>query len=381
MFLVRGATSRDCSPKQDGTGLAVGTCMSHAGADVERRGGAAGASDEPARLRWIGILFVIPLVACQGVTSSEDGEGAAGDAAMRGPMQPSETDGGSTLDAGELGSAPDAETSADSASDAGAGGELEDDAGGAGAAPSPGADDVIIFRDDFEGGDLSGWDSVDSERYSVTSSPPHVRAGRNALQILFAPDDGYGAISKWFMPGFDDVFVRFYVMFESGFVNRRGDGYEMHFLGIHGNRIDDRTSASGQAGVRPNGTDFFNTTIQPGWIGRDHPTNMGPFELYSYFPDMTTTYGTYIGQSAPEVPLEPGRWQQVVFRVVANRPGRRDGSQTVWLDGEEKIDVQDMRWRDTTDLRVNQLIIYAYMPGGVKTQYAWIDDVVIWRPR
>jgi len=39
-----------------------------------------------------------------------------------------------------------------------------------------------------------------------------------------------------------------------------------------------------------------------------------------------------------------------------------------------------MRWRTTTDLRLNEIIFFNYMPGGLQTQYIWVDDVTVWRP-
>jgi hypothetical protein len=69
-----------------------------------------------------------------------------------------------------------------------------------------------------------------------------------------------------------------------------------------------------------------------------------------------------------------------VFHVKLNTPGQNDGLQEVWLDGVKKLSKQNMRWRTTTDLRINEIRFDDYMPGALQTQYLWIDDVTVWRP-
>ena len=142
---------------------------------------------------------------------------------------------------------------------------------------------VTIFEDDFESGDLSSWDTVATHRFAVTSDLSRVHSGSYALEGTI--DDGSpGSINKWFLPGYDEVYVRFNVMFEPGFQNMRGDGHGMHFASLKGNRIDDKWSSHGQAGITPDGTDFFVTTVDPDYT-RGDPT-LEPFTFYAYFPDM-----------------------------------------------------------------------------------------------
>ena len=134
-------------------------------------------------------------------------------------------------------------------------------AGGAAAAPN-----IVVFEDGFETGDLSLWDNVHTGRYGVTSDPARVKTGTYALEGTIPTDDGWGEINKWFMPGYDEIYVRFDVMFEEGFRNLRGDGNGMHFASVSGNHISNQWSSHGKAGIVPNGYDFFTTTVDP-----EHP--------------------------------------------------------------------------------------------------------------
>ena len=249
--------------------------------------------------------------------------------------------------------------------------------GGSGA-PQPGPTDPIIFQDGFESGDLSGWTQDPSAgRYSLAADPTRVHAGRQSLQVLFTPTNGYGMITRWFMPGYDEVYVKFHVMFQEGFQNRRSDGAGMHFLTICGNISSDNQSCWGKPAIVPNGTDYFYAGLDPEEVSL--PT-LQPLSFYTYWPDMSCCYGNVLLQSSSKVALVGGQWQEVVFHIKLNTPGQSDGFQEVWLNGVKKLNQQNMRWRTTTNLSLNEIRFDNYMPGGLRTQHVWLDDVTVWRP-
>jgi hypothetical protein len=244
-----------------------------------------------------------------------------------------------------------------------------------GTVPATAAPNVVIFEEGFESGDLSAWDNVNTNRYAITSNPAEVLTGNYALEGTIPQGDGWGEINKWFMPGHDEIFVRFDVMFEEGFRNLRGDGNGMHFASVSGNHIDNKWSAHGKAGIVPDGTDFFTTTVDP-----EHPygdDTLYPFMFYSYFPDMNCCYGNLFQQTEPKVETVAGRWHELIIHVDAGTPGQHDGSQQLWIDGQLQIDAQGMRWRDTNELRLNEFAIVDYMPGSLRTQHIWFDNILI----
>jgi hypothetical protein len=233
----------------------------------------------------------------------------------------------------------------------------------------------IVFEDGFEGGDLSAWDNAAAGRYAVTDDPEHVRTGSFALEGTIPAGDGWGELNKWFLPGYDEIWVRFSVMFEDGFQNLRGDGNGMHFFSVHGNRIDNQWSAHGQAGNVPDGTDFFATTVDP--EHRYGDDSLLPLGFYTYHPDMTCCYGNLFLQNDPKLPLTTGIWHDIVVHVDAGTPGQSDGVQQLWIDGQLVVDASGIRWRDTDDLTLNEIAIVDYMPGSPKTQHIWFDDFVV----
>jgi hypothetical protein len=242
-------------------------------------------------------------------------------------------------------------------------------------APQPGPGATIILQDGFESGDLSSWtQSPNTGRYSISTNAARVRFGARSLEALYMPSNTYGIITKWFMPGYDEIYVKFYVMFEENFENPG-----MHFFTLCGNRVDNQSSCWGKAAQVPNGTDFFYAGIDPEY----DPGNpiLYPFHYYTYWPDMTCCYGNRSYQTSPKTPLVGGQWQEVVFHVKLNTPGQNNGSQTLWLNGVQKIDVQNMRWRDTYDVTLNNIRFDNYMASGPsKTEHIWVDDVTVWRP-
>jgi len=237
------------------------------------------------------------------------------------------------------------------------------------------APNILIFEDGFESGDLTAWDNVATNRYAVTNDPSRVKTGSYALEGTIPAGDGWGEINKWFMPGYDEIYVRFDVMFENNFQNLRGDGNGMHFASVSGNHIDNKWSSHGQAGIVPSGYDFFTTTVDP-----EHPhgdPTLRPFMFYSYFPDMKCCYGNLFKQTEPKVETVAGEWRELIIHVDSGTPGQHDGSQQLWIDGRLQINAQGMRWRNTTDLRLNEFAIVDYMPGSPQTQHIWFDNILI----
>ena len=229
-----------------------------------------------------------------------------------------------------------------------------------------------VFRDGFENGNLSLWEQIPATgRYSVTTDLARVHSGTHALEALYTPTNSYGMILRRFMTGYDEIYIKFYVMFEKGFE------HSPHFLTVCGNTVSESGSCFGKAGVVPNGTDFFYVGVDPEYVGDD---SLRPLSFYTYWPDMSCCYGNRLPQTAPKIPLIGGRWQEVVFHIRLNTPGKDNGYQELWVDGVKKIVQQNMRWRTTTDLRLNMLRFDNWMARSPKTEHVWIDDVTIWRP-
>lgn len=247
----------------------------------------------------------------------------------------------------------------------------------------------VIFADDFESGTLDQkWDNLtEPDAMVYTSGDEPVFAGTRALRITAtAGENNGGSATKWFMPGYDRVYARFAVRFAEDM------GYVHHFVHLMANRADDQWSAFGQAGNRPNGTDFFTTGIEPWGNWGSYPAP-GAWNFYTYWPDMqgapdgVNFWGNSFAPATPRIP-ELGRWYNIEVLVEANDPGAANGREAFWIDGELAGEFDGFEWRTDPDLKVNAFWLLFYVTGNEARQNdveqtpvsrVWFDNVVVAR--
>jgi hypothetical protein len=254
-------------------------------------------------------------------------------------------------------------------------------------------DPDVLFTENFENGNLSQWDEIKGP-VALTDEAPH--AGNLSLRMPMQRGRNTGGHTiKWFMPGADTVYVRFYVKFSADYQ------YNHHFVWLMANQATNKWSGFGKAGLKPNGT-YYSTGMEPafGW-GRNPPP--GEVNLYTYFLDMTPDdhdgmywgngfyppgpeRGGYAGASRVIPPLD--KWQCWEFMIQANSaPDLADGKQAMWVDGQLAGEFTGIRWREDMDLKVNTLWLehYGYDAGDPTKAYwkdqqtVWFDDVVVAR--
>src|SRR4051812_28961498 len=73
------------------------------------------------------------------------------------------------------------------------------------------SDPEVLFVDNFESGEMKKWDQ---KRGGVVMSEEKPNSGRWCVQMLMERGSNHGGDAiKWFMPGADAVYARFYVKF------------------------------------------------------------------------------------------------------------------------------------------------------------------------
>src|SRR5438552_4980043 len=133
-----------------------------------------------------------------------------------------------------------------------------------------------VFAEDFESGTLAAWsDGADPSRQRVVTNPSFAQSGSHYLEVTYPAGGDGGWLTRFFMPGYDSLYVSYYVRFPADW---RGG---TKLVGFFGARTDNQWSASGKAGVCPDGTDFFITMLVTEPTG-----NPGPTRFYTYYPDM-----------------------------------------------------------------------------------------------
>jgi hypothetical protein len=256
-----------------------------------------------------------------------------------------------------------------------------------------GDDPAVLFAENFESGDFARWDE---RRGSAAISATRPNAGRWCTQMSMESGRNQGGDTiKWFMPGADCVYARFYVRFSPDYQ------YSHHFVWLSANQARNKWSSFGKAGRKPDGT-YYSTGMEP-WFawGRNPPP--GEVNLYTYYLDMAIDPkmdrywgngffppGPGKGEAAGAARVIPqlDRWQCWEFMIQANTaPEKADGRQAMWVDGQPAGEFTGIRWRTDLDLKVNCFWLqhYGYDPSDPTKRYwkqsqsVWFDDIVIAR--
>lgn len=235
-----------------------------------------------------------------------------------------------------------------------------------------------IVAEDFESGDLAAWqDGVDPTRHRVVTDPSFAESGSRYLDVTYRAGGDGGWMTRWFMPGYDSLYVSYSVRFDSTWTG----GTKL--IALYGSRIDNRWSAFGRAGTCPNGTDFFAAMVITEPTG-----DPGPTRFYTYYPDMSqqpdgvTCWGSYGDRTTTYVApltLSRGAWHRVAFWVKVNAPGQQDASESFWVDGVLRGHWEGFSLRSSDILRLNslQLTFNRGISGGPTVQHLYIDHLVV----
>jgi|GEM_PF-1429103 len=127
--------------------------------------------------------------------------------------------------------------------------------------------------------------------------------------------------------------LRYYMQFEPGFSFSKGG--KMPGL-IGGGKSWQRSGGS-----QPDGTN--------GWTLRFMWRENGELFVYAYVPKSGNgKWGNEVwGQYIPTgVFMQPGQWHKIEQFVDVGTPGRDDGQLKVWIDGVERVNINDMRFWD-----------------------------------
>jgi hypothetical protein len=232
----------------------------------------------------------------------------------------------------------------------------------------------VIFADGFEDGIQKHWGDRKGTMEIVSDDPFE---GKNCIKYTGEVGTGEGSkLVYWFMPGYDEIAIKWAVKFDSDF----DQGRFMHLCAVGGNRTDNKWSSFGKAGLKPNGTDFFVTNLEP-WLGESRPP--GQLMTYSYFPEMKKSGdGMYWGNmtiSDPRIQVPRGKWVVMSLWIKLNTPGKHDGEQAFWMDGVLGGHSKGIRFRDSNILKLNSLFLDLYLHDSKQTNICWFDDVVISR--
>jgi hypothetical protein len=205
---------------------------------------------------------------------------------------------------------------------------------------------AVVFVEDFASGTVEGlrahWSDIsnrDGKPIAFDEDVPKGSAARRSLRVTATRgvNDG-GHLYRVFEPGYDRLFLRFYVKFAPD------AGFNHHFVSLAG-EINPPKHATGRAGLRP--VDYWISGIEP--VARGDFAPPGIWHFYTYWPEMRSWqsdegkatndngrafYGNNFEPEAP-VPVARGEWISVEMMVKMNSAADLyDGEEAMWIDGK-----------------------------------------------
>jgi len=261
------------------------------------------------------------------------------------------------------------------------------------------SDPAVVLADDFEsattetlphgnevGQRTSRWDRGWGGT-KISDEPQHVHAGHRALELTTSGRGG-GAIVKSINPGYDRLFLRYYIKYDDTFPRAHHVG---GWLSARPPGVPDANP-----GVVPDGTNQFEVVLDHWGFDPEVPSP-GHLVAYVYHMDQQHQWGEQFypsGKTLPGVntarglfgpsfvarkdfvPVR-GRWYCYELMVQANTPGQRDGRVAFWVDGRLAADFPNLRFRSTDALKINRAALTLYESRNTGLHRVWIDDVVV----
>ena len=253
------------------------------------------------------------------------------------------------------------------------------------------SDPAVVFADDFESytsasGLTTRWTRTFQAAARIATEPGNVYAGAKALEFTLPQQDveAGNAVIKAVSPGRDILFLRYYGKLDPA-LNVIGSSHNGSV--ISGNYCC--------AGLKADGYNQFYVSYEAarGEVGVPSP---GHLTVYVYHPDQRDVWGDHFYPtgvispftatpgnfgtsfvSRPDVVPQLGRWYAYELMVKLNTPGQRDGRIAMWLDGKLVADFQNLRLRETTNLKIDQFAVDFHIKSNTSgTARKWIDNVV-----
>ena len=263
------------------------------------------------------------------------------------------------------------------------------------------ADPAVVFADDVESSTVgrltdglaaeqqTAWNNAWDRSFGgsrVTDDREHVHAGQRALEFTL---NGPGAIgvTKYFSPGFERLFLRYYVK------------YDAAFPGAHhvGGWISARAPGVPDAnpGIRPDGTNQFDvlldhwrsTGVPPPWhlvayvyhMDQQHKWGEQFFPSGKTLPGVNAARGIFGPSFIPRKDFVParGQWHCYELMLQANTPERRNGRVAFWVNGRLAADFPNLRFRTVETLMINHVNVGMYESVSHRLRRVWMDDIVV----
>jgi len=212
---------------------------------------------------------------------------------------------------------------------------------------------------------------------TVTLPSQYVFAGKHSAYLEAQKGRHESAGGGEYVPKtpIDEVaYVRLYLRLEDGF--SMGTSSQLKLFSVRGGaRVED---TYGGAGGKPTGRDKFSVTLaMDNWM---------KLHFYYYYPDQRGGFGDWAYCETSffrQAGLSSGKWSCVELMLKNSSPGQKNGQLKVWLDGRLVGNVDHLRFRDVSEVKIRRFTMEGYFGGGnvsdtsPKNQRLYIDNYVV----
>ena len=200
--------------------------------------------------------------------------------------------------------------------------------------------------------------------------------GEKSLRISVNKKSNYGtSMSYRFadagMNEPDELYARYYLRFDDNWKTIKGGGKLPGPAGRYGK--------GGWGGRTSNGRNGWSARMKfnRSWAGEDH-VDLG---YYSYYADMPKKYGDNMPWNIESRgTLQKNRWYCIETYVRLNTPGKHDGILRGWVDGYLAMEKENIMFRTTAELGIEEFWLDVYYGGGWQApgdMHLYIDNLAL----
>ena len=214
----------------------------------------------------------------------------------------------------------------------------------------------------------------------VSSGAGFEQLDGQALKVTVPAGDNFGAgfaykFAEQTGAEPEEIYFRYYVRIDDNWSPTFGG----KFPGISGTY-----GVAGWGGRPSNGSNGWSARggFHPTIPDNDNPlADTVPVGHYVYHADQGTQWGdNVLWQDGYLGFLEKNRWYSIEQHLVLNTPGVNDGILETWVDGRLAYRQSNWRWRDTSDLKIEQIWMNVYHGGTAVPDQdisLYIDNIVV----
>lgn len=173
----------------------------------------------------------------------------------------------------------------------------------------------------------------------------------------------------------EEVYFRYYLRLASDWNQTVQGGKLPGISGTYGRAGWGGRKSNGRNGWSARG--LFRQTIPAG----NPLAGTTPIGFYCYHADMKGSYGAnWVWTRNYGGYLSTNRWYAIEQYCRLNEPGEKDGVLRAWVDGRLAFEKTDVRFRQTDELKIEQVWMNVYHGGTAPSpydQHVFIDNVVI----